>query len=108
MSPCIRGLSAPEEKRGSEMSNRKSKMHARLMCGAAAAAILASAGMAQAQEQAITIAPQSLATALYEFGGLTGRQILFTPDLAAAKQTRGVAGATDQQIALAQLLEGTG
>ncbi|HEX5776926.1 MAG TPA: TonB-dependent receptor [Caulobacteraceae bacterium] len=91
----------------------QSKMtHARLMCGAAAAAVIAFAGAAQAQENqaatTITIAPQSLATALYEFGGQTGRQVLFTPNIADSKVTRGVVGATDQQVALAQLLEGTG
>ena len=83
--------------------------HVRMLCGASAAAILAFSGAAQAQGQPlINIAPQSLATALYEFGGQTGRQVLFTPDLAATKVTRGVSGATDQQLALAQILEGTG
>src|SRR5689334_12835048 len=91
------------------MSIRKTTTHARLMCGVAAAVIIACAGVAHAEDApTINIAPQSLATALYEFGGQTGHQVLFTPDLADAKMTRGVSGATDQQLALAQLLEGTG
>ncbi|MGE5501019.1 MAG: TonB-dependent receptor domain-containing protein, partial [Ignavibacteriales bacterium] len=91
------------------MSIRKTTTHARLMCGVAAAVIIACAGVAHAEDApTINIAPQSLATALYEFGGQTGHQVLFTPDLAAAKTTRGVSGATDQQLALAQLLDGTG
>ncbi len=63
--------------------------------------------MAQAKEP-ITIAPQPLSAALYEFGSLTSRQVMFTPGLTASKTTRGVTGASDEKIALAQLLEGTG
>jgi outer membrane receptor protein involved in Fe transport len=91
------------------MSIRKTTTHARLLSGVAAAAIIAFAGAARAEDSpTINIAPQSLASALYEFGGQTGHQVLFTPDIAAAKTTRGVSGATDQQLALAQLLDGTG
>jgi len=91
------------------MSIRKTTTHARLMCGVAAAAVIAFAGAARAEDTpTINIAPQSLASALYEFGGQTGHQVLFTPDIAASKTTHGVSGATDQQLALAQLLDGTG
>ena len=91
------------------MDSPRAMTHARMLCGAATAAIFVFSSAAHAQEQSpINIAPQSLATALYEFGGQTGRQILFTPDVAASKTTRGVAGATDQQVALAELLQGTG
>jgi iron complex outermembrane recepter protein len=91
------------------MSIGKTTTHARLMCGMAAAAVIAFAGAARAEDTpTINIAPQSLASALYEFGGQTGHQVLFTPDLAASKTTQGVSGATDQQLALAQLLDGTG
>jgi iron complex outermembrane receptor protein len=82
---------------------------ARLMMGAAAGALLISSGAASAQNKApINIAPQSLASALYEFGGVTGRQVMFTPGITASKTTAGVSAETDEQMALAQLLQGTG
>ena len=64
------------------MSIRKTTTHARLLSGVAAAAIIAFAGAARAEDTpTINIAPQSLASALYEFGGQTGHQVLFTPDI---------------------------
>jgi outer membrane receptor protein involved in Fe transport len=82
---------------------------ARLMSGAAFAALTISAGVANAQEaRTINIAPQALATALYEFGGQTGHQVMFTPEVTAAKITAGVKVTGDEQVALAELLRGTG
>jgi len=82
--------------------------HARLMMSVAVGALTLGAGTAYAQARPITIESQSLASALHDFGAQTGRQILFTPESAKSKTTRGVDGATDEQIALTQLLEGTG
>jgi len=82
---------------------------ARLLISAAAGALLISATPALAQEGGrIDLAPQSLASALYEFGRQTGHQVIFSPDLTKSKQTQGVSGAVDEQIAMAQLLAGTG
>ena len=88
--------------------NGKSR-RVRLMFGAAAGALVLSSGAAFAQEKApINIAPQSLTTALYEFGGQTGREVMFTPGVAAAKTTAGVSAGLDDEAALAELLRGTG
>jgi len=87
--------------------NRRS--HARLMCGAASAALLLWAGGAQAQTTAkVEIAPQSLASALNEFGVQTGHQVIFAPALTGAKATRGVSTEGDIELALNQLLDGSG
>ena len=84
-------------------------MRARLMIGAAVSALVISASPALAQEAPrIDLAPQSLASALYEFGRQTGHQVIFSPDLTKAKMTQGVSGALDEQMAMAQLLSGTG
>jgi len=80
---------------------------ARLLSGAAALALLSGAARAE-DGRPITIPPQPLASALYEFGVQSGHQVLFTPALTQAKTTRGVTAVTDQQLALGQLLDGTG
>jgi outer membrane receptor protein involved in Fe transport len=91
------------------MKHSGKSMRARLMATAAAGAILMTAGQALAQEVShIDLAPQSLASALYEFGRQTGHQVIFSPDLTRAKNTQGVSGAADEQLAMAQLLNGTG
>jgi iron complex outermembrane receptor protein len=82
---------------------------AQLIAGAAAGAILMSGGQALAQDNIrIELAPQSLASALYEFGRQTGHQVIFSPELTAAKTTNGVSAGGDEQVAMAQLLAGTG
>jgi len=80
---------------------------ARLLCGAAAASLIMWAGAANAQDASINIPPQSLATALYTFAAQSGHQVMFAPELAGSKMTRGVAGMADQKEALRQLLAGT-
>ena len=82
--------------------------HARLMVGAAVCALALGSGAARAQSKPITIAPQTLASALHDFGAQTGRQIMFTPESAASKMSHGVDGAIDEGAALGQLLQGTG
>ena len=80
-----------------------------LMSGVAAGTIVLSASASLAQEKApINIAPQSLSSALYEFGSKTDRQMMFSPGITASKTTRGVSAAVDEQSALTQLLDGTG
>jgi outer membrane receptor protein involved in Fe transport len=84
-------------------------MRARLLIGASVAVLAMSSGAALAQERdPISIAPQSLTTALQEFGSQTSRQVMFSPGLIASKKSAGVSAATDEQMALAQLLQGTG
>ena len=84
-------------------------MRARLLIGASVAVLAMGSGVARAQDrEPITIAPQSLTTALQEFGSKTSRQVMFSPGLIASKKTAGVTAAADEQIALAQLLQGTG
>ncbi len=77
-----------------------------MLCAGVAALALAATG-AQAAN-AINIAPQSLSSALREFATQSQQSILVDPALSEAKVSQGVAGATDAEIALAQLLTGTG
>jgi len=87
--------------------NRPS-FRAHLLSGAALAAAISCAQPALAESRQIDIAPQSLASALYELGSATGQQIIFTPALADAKLTRGASNAESVELALNQLLAGTG
>jgi outer membrane receptor protein involved in Fe transport len=90
------------------MANTGKSWRAHLLAGAAAGAVLIGAQPALAQEPLrIELAPQSLASALYEFGRQTGRQVIFSPELTRAKKVQGVSGA-DEQVAMAELLAGTG
>jgi outer membrane receptor protein involved in Fe transport len=82
--------------------------HAGLMASVAAGALMLGASAASAQTKTITIEPEALASALHDFGAQTGRQIMFTPESTASKMSPGVNGVSDEQVALAQLLEGTG
>ena len=78
-------------------------VRARLLIGASVAVLAMSSGVALAQDrEPITIAPQSLTTALQQFGSQTSRQVMFSPGLIAAKKTGGVTAVADEQLALAQ------
>jgi outer membrane receptor protein involved in Fe transport len=91
------------------MSKTSASFRARLMGGAAAAVLMISAGSAAAQEIAkFDIAPQPLADALKQFGYQSGHGVLASPALADAKVSHGVAGEQDVEIALNQLLDGSG
>jgi len=91
------------------MSYRNSKSPAQLLCSVAGAALVMYAGAAQAQEtRRIEIAPQSLATALHEFGVQSGHQVLFKATATAAKKSPGAVAEGDMELALNQLLAGTG
>jgi len=90
--------------------------HARLLSGVAFGALLLASGAANAQAatpaadtEQISIAAQPLASALYEYGTKTGRQVMFTPDVVTRSKTSSpVFAAADEDGALRQLLAGTG
>jgi len=81
--------------------------HAHLMAGVAVGALMMGSA-AYAQSKPINVAPQPLTSALNEFGAQTGQQVFFTLEMTGSKVSPGVAGASDQQLALNQLLQGTG
>jgi len=88
--------------------HRDFSFSARLLCGAAVVAI-AAGGQAAAQDRTrIHIEPQSLVSALNEFGVQTGQPVISTPELTGSKLSPGVNDAEDPGVALAQLLAGTG
>jgi outer membrane receptor protein involved in Fe transport len=89
------------------MRNR-ARYSARLLCGTAMAVVTMTAAPAFAEGKAINIEPQSLATALREFASQSQQAILVSPALADNKTSQGVHDATDPELALAQLLQGTG
>lgn len=71
------------------------------LCGAASFA-------ANAQGPLLTIAPQSLASALTALARQSGRNIVFSPDALAGRSTRGVKGVRSISAALDALLKGSG
>jgi|GEM_PF-50389 len=83
------------------------KNYARLLCSAAVIA-LASGTAAFADDANFNIAPQSLDTALNAFSEQSAHPVLFKSDMALAKRTNGISGAADPEVALNQLLQGTG
>jgi outer membrane receptor protein involved in Fe transport len=89
------------------MSGEKN-LHARLMSGAAFAALMLGSAAAAAEPVKFDIAPQPLTAALNEFGVQSSRAVLFTTDLTGAKITKGVNQEAEPEIALAQMLDGTG
>ena len=104
------GAFAPGNKTGGvEMHKTSQRLRARLTGGAAAAILLMAAGASAAQDSAtFNIAPQPLADALKEFGYQSGHGVLASPSLAQAKVTSGVSGEQDVELALNQLLDGSG
>jgi outer membrane receptor protein involved in Fe transport len=88
-----------------------SKLGARLLCGAAAIAILSSAGVARAEDKAqvqFDIPAQPLTAALNQFGIQSGSAVLFKADVTGAKISRPLTGPADPEMALAMMLDGTG
>jgi outer membrane receptor protein involved in Fe transport len=80
----------------------------RLLCGTAAAALLLLATNASAEETKFNIAAQPLVDGLNEFAKQSGRPVMFTPDIADAKVTHGVADVADPEKALNLVLADTG
>jgi len=101
------GAMLPKKNRGSETMRH----YSRLLCGAAAIAILTSAGAAHAEGKAqvqFDIPAQPLTAALNQFGIQSGSAILFKADVTGAKVSRPLAGSADPEMALAMMLDGTG
>jgi outer membrane receptor protein involved in Fe transport len=91
------------------MFHKEHKYTARLLCGAAAGALVMFANIAHAEDlPSIEIASQPLAKALGEFASQTKRAVLVTPELTASRFSHSVSGATDPDTALVALLDGTG
>jgi outer membrane receptor protein involved in Fe transport len=91
------------------MNRGRCSARAHLLCGAAMSAVISMSGAAMAQEaEPIRIPAQSLATALNTFGVQTGRAVMFKPELAAGKFSGAVDSASDPELALNELLSGTG
>ena len=85
--------------------------YSRLLCGAAAIAILSSAGVARAEDRAqvrFDIPAQPLTAALNQFGIQSGSAVLFKADVTGEKVSRPLSGAADPEMALASMLDGTG
>jgi outer membrane receptor protein involved in Fe transport len=90
------------------MSIMSSKRHALLLCSAASIA-LATTGFANAAEAAnFDIAPQPLSTALAQFGVQSEQGVFADSALTGAKLTKGVRGDKPTEVALNELLAGTG
>ena len=88
-------------------SRRSARSH--LLCGAAMFAVISLAGVAKAEDAVeFNIPPQSLETALNSFGVQSRHTVMFKPELAAGKVSAGVANASDPELALNELLAGTG
>jgi outer membrane receptor protein involved in Fe transport len=82
-------------------------LHGRLLCGVAASALM-SWSSAWAEDASFNIAPQSLDTALREFGVQSGVAIMADAQDTRAKQSPGFNASADAETALRQLLAGTG
>lgn len=81
-----------------------------VMTGDLGSAVEATAAEPAAATQSIAfdVKPQALASALDTFALQANRQILFTPEIANGKTTRGIQGSFTIDAALTQLLAGTG
>ena len=88
--------------------SRRGRTFTQLMGGVAAVALLACAAGARAEDLALNIEAQPLGDALNKFAVQSKSAVVFAPGLVAAKTTRGVTHAPTAELALAQLLDGTG
>jgi iron complex outermembrane receptor protein len=90
------------------VTNRNRPFRAFLLGGAAAIATVIGAGAAYAAEASFAIEPQPLDSALREFGVQSGVTILADAELTLSKVSPGVRATTDPELALRQVLAGTG
>ena len=79
-----------------------------LLCSAGVAALMALGGAAQAQPKQFDIPAQPLGEALARFGSQSDYTIVTTSELTGRKVSAPVTGAAEPEVALAQLLTGTG
>jgi outer membrane receptor protein involved in Fe transport len=89
------------------MSVKSGRYYARLL-GSASAITLLAAGIARAEPANFSIAPQPLTLAVGAFSEQSGRPVLLKPELADKLASPGVSGSLEPEIALAQMLNGTG
>jgi len=90
------------------MKSSYRRLNTRLLCGAGAAAILAMASVAHAEVRQFDIPAQSLGEALARFGTQSDLTIVSTTALTRSKSSQAVSGPIEPELALAQLLTGTG
>src|SRR5690348_14046601 len=90
------------------MKSNRRRLNTRLLCGAGAAAILAMASVAHAEVRQFDIPAQSLGEALAKFGSQSDLTIVSTSALTKAKSSQAITGSIEPEMALAQLLSGTG
>ena len=84
------------------------KFKARLAAGAAVSVLMMAGTAAAAEPVKFDIAPQPLTAALNEFGVQSMHPVLFTTDLTGTKLANGVNKEAEPEIALAEMLAGTG
>ncbi len=89
---------------------KSTRLGTRLLCGAAAAAVLAWSGAASAAERTVRfeIPAQPLTSALNEFGVQSGSAVLFKADVTGSRLSHPVSGAANPEAALTAMLDGTG
>ena len=80
----------------------------RLLCAASAAAILTAAGAVRAEVREYDIPSQALSEALARFGAQSDVTVVTTSEITGAKSSRAFIGKAEPEVALAQLLTGTG
>ncbi|MDB5460060.1 MAG: TonB-dependent receptor [Caulobacteraceae bacterium] len=81
---------------------------ARLLCGAAALALIGASSARAQTAQTYNIPPKSLAAALNDFAAQSHEPILATGDLVSGKSSPGASGQAEAAAVLSRLLEGTG
>jgi iron complex outermembrane receptor protein len=84
------------------------RLDVRLLCGAGAAALLSMSGAAHAEVRQFELPSQPLGEALAKFGAQSDRTIVSTTELTRTRSSQAVSGAVEPEMALAQLLAGTG
>ncbi len=90
------------------MKNKSRTRQGLLLCGAAAVALVTASAAHAAEPAKFDIAPQPLSTALAQFGVQSQHGVFADSALTERKVSQGVSGAKDAEVALNELLAGTG